>query len=1146
MNYRIGLDIGISSIGWSVIENDENEHPARIVDLGVRLFSPAEINNKGENKPLALDRRIARGTRRRIRRMKYRIQSVSNFLCKKFNFAKSYEELNKQIESKNFNVYELRHKALNEKLDNLELAKILLYFVKHRGYLCTSSSEDNADVENSKMKNYLSGNDEKYKNSGYETYGEYLYQSRIKREYEKAGKTEFEYIYQTRNHNGEYTKCIKRDLLVEEIKTILEKQQSFGNNLIDLDFISDVLEIFNKQRNFDEGPNSPSPYRGLYNVGNCTLIPTEKRAPKGAFSFEYYSALQKINQLTIIDENGKHIINDEQKKLLQEKLFLQKEIKYTSVRKFLKLPETTKFNGLTYSRKENSKKDPENTKFVSLTYTYKISEALSEENINKNNKELYNKLAEILSYYKSDEKRNEQYELYDITKKLSEEQKNKLNSLKISKFGNLSIVAIDKILPYLENGELYDKACSNAGLNFNVSNKQDFAKSKKIKIEGEVNEYLKDITNPVLRRAISQVIKVVNAIIDKYGSPQLLFIELARDIKKTIKERKEIQKKQNARMQNNENLANDLRKFNIEPTSKNMTIYKLYQEQGGKSVYSGKSILETCGVSNGDIKYLFDTNIVQVDHIIPYSKSFDDSWENKVLVLTKENQDKGNRTPIEWLSSNNELLEKYLDFVSTTYSANQKKTEHLLSNGSKNIEDWRSASLNDTRSITVYVKDLFERYLLFAESKYKRQVFCVNGRITNYLGKVWGITKDRNESDKHHARDACLIAVAESKMLQEITQYFKWRYYYEHNNVQKVDTQDDKYYIIKDTGEKLTKEEYEKYITKYVVEPYPNFRKELMARLCNDPQHPEKYYNFIIDDCYMQYSEEQIKSVKPIFVSQMANHKATGKLFDDTIYGQTDKLDKNGKCIYTKKVSLTKLSLTTDKKDIKDYYEKAKIDDPATYNAVLKRLQEFDGNAEKAFGDPNNPLYKPTKDGKKGNIIKKVKLQDVSDNYSILNDRGLTKVDNMLRIDIFSKGEGSKKKYYAVPVYLIDIYKGKLPTKICSSSKPSSEWDDISNAYSFEFSLYKGDLFRLKIADKSIVGILQGDGKTKVETTDEYFYYNGFDRSTNSISFKTHDDSVKFRGIGFQSATIFEKYNVDMLGNINKVTSKKREMINKK
>lgn len=100
MNYRIGLDIGISSIGWSVIENDENEHSARIVDLGVRLFSPAEINNKGENKPLALDRRIARGTRRRIRRMKYRIQSMSNFLCKKFNFAKSYEELNKQLKAK--------------------------------------------------------------------------------------------------------------------------------------------------------------------------------------------------------------------------------------------------------------------------------------------------------------------------------------------------------------------------------------------------------------------------------------------------------------------------------------------------------------------------------------------------------------------------------------------------------------------------------------------------------------------------------------------------------------------------------------------------------------------------------------------------------------------------------------------------------------------------------------------------------------------------------------------------------------------------------------------------------------------------------------------------------------------------------------
>ena len=825
---------------------------------------------------------------------------------------------------------------------------------------------------------------------------------------------------------------------------------------------------------------------------------------------------------------------------------LQKEIKYKSVKNILNLPETTKFNGLNYSNKENNKKNPENVRFVSMPLSQKISNALGEDVINKGNKCLYDKLAEILSYYKSDQKRDEQYNLYDATKSLTEEQRKKLNSLKISGFGNLSLVAIDKIIPYLEQGQLYDVACSNAGFDFRNIDRFKTDKSKKIKIEGEVYEYLKDISNPVVRRAIGQVIKVVNAIIDKYGSPQLLFIELARDIKKTIKERSDIQKRQNARMQNNENLKNDLIKFNIEPASKNLMIYKLYQEQDGKSVYSGKPILESCGVTNCDIRYLFNDKFVEIDHIIPYSKSFDDSWENKVLVLAKENQDKGERTPIEWLSGDKTMLDNYLDFVSATYSYNQKKMDHLLSNGAGKIEEWRSSSINDTRTITVYVKDLFERYLLFANSKYKRTVFCVNGRITNYLGKVWGITKNRSADDKHHARDACLIAVAESSMLQEITKYFQWKYYYENNNVQKTDTQDGGCYIIKDTGEKLTADEYDKYITKYVIEPYPNFRKELFARLCNSPQNPEKDCNFALTDCYLQYSDEQIKSIRPIFVSQMANHKATGKLFDDTIYGNSGKVDKNGKRICTKKVSLTKLALTSDKQEIKDYYNQAKIDDPATYNAVLKRLQEFNGDAVKAFGDPNNPLYKPTKDGKTGNVIKKVKLQMVADNCSSLKDRGIAKVDGMLRIDIFSKSNAGKKRYYAVPVYLIDVYKSQIPTKVCATGKAASKWDDISNGYAFEFSLYSGDLFRLKFADKLIPGILQKDGKTKILSQDEYFYYNGFDRSTNSISFKTHDDSMEFRSIGFQSAMIFEKYNVDLLGNISKVTSKKREMINKK
>ena len=196
LNYTIGLDIGIVSIGWCVVENDLDSRPYKIVDLGVRIFSPAEINDHGKNKPLALDRRIARGTRRRLRRMRYRVEAMSKFLCDKLELGVDSSELNNYIEQQGFNLYELRHKALFEKLDNTEIAKILLYFVKHRGYKSTSSSQDGDDKEQTKMKSALKNNNEIIKS--YLTVGEYLYQTRIEREYISNGVKKVENIFQTR------------------------------------------------------------------------------------------------------------------------------------------------------------------------------------------------------------------------------------------------------------------------------------------------------------------------------------------------------------------------------------------------------------------------------------------------------------------------------------------------------------------------------------------------------------------------------------------------------------------------------------------------------------------------------------------------------------------------------------------------------------------------------------------------------------------------------------------------------------------------------------------------------------------------------------------------------------------------------------
>lgn len=1130
LNYRIGLDIGIASIGWCVVENDLDSRPYKIVDLGVRIFSPAEINDHGKNKPLALDRRIARGTRRRLRRMRYRVEAMSNFLCDKLGLGVDSKELNNYLEQKGFNVYELRHKALYEKLENTEIAKILLYFVKHRGYKSTSSSQDGDDKEQTKMKSALKNNNEIVKS--YLTVGEYLYQTRIEREYIANGVKKVENIFQTRNHQGEYTKCVYRKLIEDEIKTILQKQYSFGNLLIDEKFVQNALEIFNKQLNFDDGPNEPSPYRGLYKVGNCQFFVEEKRAPKGSFTFEYFSALQKINQLALIDENGKNFITFEQKKTLIQNLLSKKELTYKSIRKILGLDENVKFNGLTYATNSKTKKSPEDAKYVELSNTKKIAKALNKESISKDDGKLFDTIGEILSYYKSDDNRILQLKSNEITKDLSDEQIDNLLGLNFAKFGNLSFKAMRQIIPFLEKGYLYSDAVKEAGFDF-VKISGDESKTTKIVFNEKLKAYLEDITNPVVRRALGQVIKVVNAIIDRYGSPQTLHIELARDIKKSILERREIENRQKKRFEDNKSAEEELLKINVQPTSKNLMIYKLYLEQGGKSPYSSLPILESCGVNNCDLRYLFDTNYVQVDHIVPYSKCFDDSWNNKVLVLTKENQDKGDQTPLEWLKGDKEKLQKYLDFLSATYGHNREKQEHLLTKLTDEnlINEWRSASLNDTRTIAVYTKDLFEKFLSFAPSKYKRKVFCVNGQITNYLGKVWGIEKIRAKNDRHHARDAVIVAVTENNMLQEITRFFKYKYYNEKFNiVKRVGVSGENEYVIKETGEILSEKEYDKYMTKYVVMPYPNFRQELIARLSDNPKNPE----FNIKECYAQYLDEEIAKLRPIFISQMPNRKADGELHDATVYGLSPVKDKNGNTILTKKVDITQLKLTSDKLAIQDYYERAKNEDKATYEVLRKRLQQFDGDAKTAFAEP---IYKPTKNGSLGNQIKKVKIQKTSGNTFHIANRGMVMGGAMLRIDVFSKNN----KFYIVPVYLKDLYKGILPTKVCKALTSVDNWDDISNGYKFEFSLYSGDLFYLEIK-RGVKGVVQEDNKKITITEGGLYYYAGFDRSTGSINFKNNDDSIRFIA-GIQSADKFEKYVVDILGEYHKVKKSKREQL---
>ena len=231
MNYRLGVDIGITSVGWAVINLDEK----RIEDLGVRIFNAAE--NPKDGSSLATPRREARGRRRLLRRKAYRVNRVRNLIVSKGILSK--EELETLFTNKNVKpVWQARVEALDRSVTNEEWAKILINFCKRRGFKSNRKNEIN-DKEAGIIISSIKSNEENMKATSSRTIGEYIYNE------VKNSNDEYKPL---RNKSGDYNMCISRAMVREEIHTLFEKQRSFNNKFAS-DEIEDLyLEIFDSQR----------------------------------------------------------------------------------------------------------------------------------------------------------------------------------------------------------------------------------------------------------------------------------------------------------------------------------------------------------------------------------------------------------------------------------------------------------------------------------------------------------------------------------------------------------------------------------------------------------------------------------------------------------------------------------------------------------------------------------------------------------------------------------------------------------------------------------------------------------------------------------------------------------------------------------
>jgi len=735
----LGLDLGITSIGWALVKVDENIENNTIIDSGVRIFTIAEHPKDG--KSLALPRREARSARRTTKRKAQKLRAIKRLLIKnKILTQEALETLfigNKGQKD----VWDLRRDGLYRVLEPNELARVMVHLAKHRGYFSNRKSEkpDKSDKEGQAVLGGISKNEKILKSEKYLTIGEYLCTKVKKRNgKDKEGKLN-------------YDNSVERYMLIDEIKTIFFKQKEFGSLLVNNELLHTYLEVAFEQR----------PLKSVaHMVGKCPFEVEEPRASKSTYTFEYFRALQKLKNLRVIDADGhemplifeqiEHIVREAKK---------TKNFTYKSFKKIYPQYKEMNIKGLVYhDHKTGEIKDPERVKFLDFSAYQSIQKSIQEtDNLYwdkiENNYDILDAIATVLTIEKNDEESIKKLKEIVESEKVCEA----LVELSFSQFGHLSLKALKHIIPFLEKGFDYDKACEKAGYDF----KAIFKGEKSLFLPPLTSQQNLEMTNPVVKRAVAQMRLVYNAIARKYGELDAVHVEFTRDIKNSHEDRRKIEKaqgkfrdaKDDARKQAQEVLGHH-------PSSKELLKFRLWKEQNKECIYSGKYI---------DPQMLVDPYATEVDHILPYSRSLDDSLNNKVLCFTKENQDKGSKTPYEYMDANRfNAFEVRVKAYPNIQEAKKKKLTKTNFDESS-AKDFRQRNKNDTSYISKFIKNYIEAHVKFKDSKDKRHVFTMNGMLTSQLRFKWGVGDKNRQNHLHHAEDAIILAFSTQSMVQKLS-----------------------------------------------------------------------------------------------------------------------------------------------------------------------------------------------------------------------------------------------------------------------------------------------------------------------------------------------------------------------------------------
>lgn len=747
----LGLDLGVGSIGWALIEVDEADKPVRIVDTGVRVIPLTTEQSdgfvKGNGKSVNQGRTECRTIRKGYDRYQLRRADLKEDI---FGLGMDYgTEL---VALPPLTLWKLRADAATPgcRLALPEIGRVLMHINQKRGYKHAKS-----DLGDRKQTEYVASVNKRYKDiqDAGMTVGQAIY-ARLEASAVTGENGKVQCTYKAK---GE---VFPRAAYEAEFDAVMKAQQPFYEDVLTDEAIARLRNIIFYQRPLKSCKHLVSicdfekrPYVGAQ---GSIVYSGPKVAPRTSPLAHLCAIWESVNNIVLksrrntstgalfdTEAEGRYELSIDEKRDIVAFMNTHEKLTVTELLKILGLSKKHGFSageavgkGLkgntTYCRLKKALGNYSGAEDLLRFEVHNVDTGNVDEETGEIILETSNDLMEqplyklwhtVYSINDKEELRAALAKKFDID---DDEVVERLYAIDFTKdgFANKSARFMRRLLPYLQQGLMYSEACTY--INVNHSNSLTSEENLRRELKNRLEPLKKnELRQPVVEKILNQMINLVNAVFDRYGHVDEVRVELARELKRSKDERNKMWSDNSKRERENKQYAERILENSIAPSKNRIKKYRMWEESGKLCMYCGQPV---------SLKEFLEGNGAEIEHILPKSLFFDNSFSNVVCACRKCNQDKGNMTAFDYVKKMlPDKLDGYVEKVEELYKSKAiSKTKHdrLLMSHTDIPEDFLNRDLRETQYISKKAKEL-----LFSVV---RDVTVTTGSVTDFFRHVWG------------------------------------------------------------------------------------------------------------------------------------------------------------------------------------------------------------------------------------------------------------------------------------------------------------------------------------------------------------------------------------------------------------------------